>query len=59
MITVYNKLVKKMDNYEIGGFLQYTENLLQHPDSIEPLELAQYFQSYANYGLHDHIASLV
>ena len=48
-----------MSNYEIGGFLQYSENILQQPDLIEPLELAQYFQSFAAYGVHDHITSLV
>lgn len=59
---LYNRLLynsERMSEYEVVHFLQNSDSMLQNPDSFEPEELAQYFASYASYGVHDSITTLL
>ena len=48
-----------MSEQALHVFFERSQTILSEPESIEPLELAQYFHAFLNYGVHDHITSLV
>ena len=58
-VILYNRFKVKMSEQALHVFFERSQTILSEPESIEPLELAQYFHAFLNYGVHDHITSLV